>query len=93
MGQRASTENLRNALASVPELLHFAVHVVSPPDRPQEAALALSLEGGVPELLDAGSHSHVALARHSGRTERVLIRPRESGSERWFAGPHAGLGC
>ena len=32
-------------------MLHFAVHVVSPPDRPQEAALALSLKNGVPELL------------------------------------------
>ncbi len=35
-----------------PEFLHFAVHVVSPPGRPQEAALALSLNSdGVPELL------------------------------------------
>jgi CHAT domain-containing protein len=51
-GPQASAQNLRQALASPPELLHFAVHVVSPPNRPQEAALALSLnKDGVPELL------------------------------------------
>ena len=50
-GAQASVESLRTALATPPELLHFAVHVVSPPDRPQEAALALSLKNGVPELL------------------------------------------
>jgi CHAT domain-containing protein len=50
-GPLASTEELRKSLAGAPELLHFAVHVVSPPDRSQEAALALSLKNGVPELL------------------------------------------
>ncbi len=50
-GFQASEDALRKALLSPPELLHFAVHVVSPPDRPQEAALALSLKNGVPELL------------------------------------------
>jgi len=50
-GALASTEELRKSLAVAPELLHFAVHVVSPPDRSQEAALALSLKNGVPELL------------------------------------------
>jgi CHAT domain-containing protein len=50
-GPRASGEALRKALSPVPELLHFAVHVVSPPGRSQEAALALSLKDGVPELL------------------------------------------
>ncbi len=51
-GPQANLETLRKALTSPPEILHFAVHVVSPPDRPQEAALALSLNGeGVPELL------------------------------------------
>ena len=51
-GPQASAETLRKVLDSPPELLHFAVHVVSPPNRPQEAALALSLKkGGVPELL------------------------------------------
>jgi CHAT domain-containing protein len=50
-GQRASGEELRKILAYPPQLLHFAVHVVSPPGRPEEAALALSLKNGVPELL------------------------------------------
>ncbi len=50
-GLQASTEGLRKALSPPPELLHFAVHVVSPPDQSQEAALALSLKNGVPELL------------------------------------------
>jgi len=50
-GPLASAEELRKSLAAAPELLHFAVHVVSPPDRSQEAALALSLKNGVPELL------------------------------------------
>ncbi len=51
-GLQASTASLRKALDSPPEILHFAVHVVSPPDSPQEAALALSLtKDGVPELL------------------------------------------
>ena len=50
-GSQASAEVLRKALSPPPELLHFAVHVVSPPNRSQEAALALSLINGVPELL------------------------------------------
>jgi CHAT domain-containing protein len=50
-GVQASGKALREALSSPPELLHFAVHVVSPPHRSQEAALALSLNNGVPELL------------------------------------------
>lgn len=51
-GTRASGEALRQAVMSRPAVLHFAVHVVSPASRPQEAALALSLTGeGMPELL------------------------------------------
>lgn len=51
-GPQATAESLRRALKVPPQILHFAVHVVSPPDRPQEAALALSLNSeGVPELL------------------------------------------
>ncbi len=38
-------------LTGQPGILHFAVHVVSPPDQPQQAALALSLRNGIPELL------------------------------------------
>jgi CHAT domain-containing protein len=50
-GWQACGEQLRKALTPPPQLLHFAVHVVSPPNRSQEAALALSLNNGVPELL------------------------------------------
>jgi len=50
-GHLASIEGLRKALADPPQVLHFAVHVVSPPNHPEEAALALSLKTGVPELL------------------------------------------
>jgi CHAT domain-containing protein/predicted negative regulator of RcsB-dependent stress response len=51
-GANASGDALRQAAGKRPEILHFAVHVVSPPARPQEAALALSLTNdGMPELL------------------------------------------
>jgi len=51
-GLQASGNALRHATAKRPEVLHFAVHVVSPEGRPQEAALALSLTNdGLPELL------------------------------------------
>lgn len=51
-GANASGKSLRKATEVRPEVLHFAVHVVSPPEQPQEAALALSLtEDGLPELL------------------------------------------
>jgi CHAT domain-containing protein len=52
VGPRASGDGLRQSITSHPAVLHFAVHVVSPPARPQEAALALSLTtDGMPELL------------------------------------------
>jgi CHAT domain-containing protein/Flp pilus assembly protein TadD len=55
-GKNASGAALRHALITPPEILHFAVHVVSPKERPGEAALALSLtKNGVPELLTAES--------------------------------------
>ncbi len=48
----ASGVALRSALASDPEIIHFAVHVVSPEGKPEQAALALSLTGDdIPELL------------------------------------------
>ena len=50
-GSKASINDLQKSLAIPPELVHFAVHVVSPPQRAEEAALALSLKNGVPELL------------------------------------------
>jgi CHAT domain-containing protein len=50
-GATATRTDLTAALAHNAGILHFAVHVVSPPDQPQEAALALSLRNGIPELL------------------------------------------
>jgi CHAT domain-containing protein len=50
-GSQATRENLAAALSKESEIVHFAVHVVSPADQPQEAALALSIKNGVPELL------------------------------------------
>jgi CHAT domain-containing protein/predicted negative regulator of RcsB-dependent stress response len=51
-GSSASIAALRTALTKRPQVLHFAVHVVSPKGRPDEAALALSLTAdNVPELL------------------------------------------
>jgi hypothetical protein len=51
VGPRATSEDLQKSLAEDPELVHFAVHVVSPPEQAQQAALALSLKEGIPELL------------------------------------------
>ncbi|MBV9156197.1 MAG: CHAT domain-containing protein, partial [Acidobacteriaceae bacterium] len=51
-GREASSAGLKRALAKRPEILHFAVHVVSPDRNPQQAALALSLtDDNMPELL------------------------------------------
>lgn len=51
VGTRATIQNLRKSLGASPEIVHFAVHVVSPEGQGQEAALALSLKNGMPELL------------------------------------------
>lgn len=55
-GAMATGQNLREQLNATPEVLHFAVHVVSPQDsdgvRGEEAGLALSIgSDGLPELL------------------------------------------
>ncbi len=51
-GREASGAALQQAIDSKPEVLHFAVHVVSPDKNPQQAALALSLtKESMPELL------------------------------------------
>jgi CHAT domain-containing protein len=51
-GSEASGEKLRLAFAQDPEIVHFAVHVVSPEGHPEEAALALTLNSqNIPELL------------------------------------------
>jgi CHAT domain-containing protein len=55
-GATASGVCVRKALTTTPEILHFAVHVVSPEGEPSEAALALSIDAqGVPELLTSES--------------------------------------
>ena len=59
VGQQATVAELQKAIASRPEILHFAVHVVSPdpshsnnPGQSSQAALALSLsKDNMPELL------------------------------------------
>ena len=51
-GSNATSARLQNALIKSPEVLHFAVHVVSPEGQPEEAALALSLTSeNIPELV------------------------------------------
>lgn len=52
-GALATGADLQKTLSGRPEVLHFAVHVVSPPEQPGQAALALSLKNGLPELLTA----------------------------------------
>ncbi len=52
MGPDASVARLRLALEQRPDMIHFAVHVLSPESHPDRAALALSIDDrGVPELL------------------------------------------
>jgi tetratricopeptide (TPR) repeat protein len=51
-GTEARTDRLPELFNSKPSVVHFAVHVISPPGRPEEAALALSLgPERLPELL------------------------------------------
>jgi CHAT domain-containing protein len=83
-GFQASGEALRKALIPPPEVLHFAVHVVSPPDQSQEAALALSLHNGVPELLTPEA---IATFRLPGSL--VILSGCSSGQGK--AAPSAGL--
>jgi CHAT domain-containing protein len=52
IGPDATIQAFSAALSNRPEIIHFAVHVVSPPGHPEQAALALSLGGkNMPELL------------------------------------------
>ena len=52
LGEDATARKFDDALSKKPNIIHFAVHVVSPSGRPQEAALALSLsDKGVIDLL------------------------------------------
>lgn len=84
-GPNASGDALRQAAGKRPEILHFAVHVVSPPARPQEAALALSLTSdGMPELL-----TPEAVASY--RVPGSLVVMSGCASEQGKAVPSAGL--
>ncbi|MBV8896366.1 MAG: CHAT domain-containing protein [Acidobacteriaceae bacterium] len=52
IGPDANLTALAAALEQHPAIIHFAVHVVSPPGHPEQAALALSLgKDNLPELL------------------------------------------
>ncbi|HZS53350.1 MAG TPA: CHAT domain-containing protein, partial [Bryobacteraceae bacterium] len=52
IGPDANLASLTASLSQHPAIIHFAVHVVSPPGHPEQAALALSLgRDNVPELL------------------------------------------
>lgn len=52
LGSEATIQNLNERLLRRPNIIHFAVHVISPPHRPQQAALALSLsKKGIPDLI------------------------------------------
>lgn len=52
IGTDANLAALTAALSQHPSIIHFAVHVVSPPGHPEQAALALSLgKDNIPELL------------------------------------------
>jgi CHAT domain-containing protein len=56
LGKDASIPKLRDSVLHAPQILHFAVHVISPKNFPQEAAIALSaVNANLPELLTAES--------------------------------------
>ncbi len=84
-GSEANGAALKNALQKTPELLHFAVHVVSPDGKPQEAALALSLTShNMPELL-----TREAVAAYRVPGSLVILSGCASGQGK--ALPSAGL--
>ncbi len=84
-GSDATGDALRNALRKTPEVLHFAVHVVSPQGEPEQAALALSLtKENMPELL-----TREAIASY--RIPGSLVVMSGCSSEQGRAVPSAGL--
>jgi CHAT domain-containing protein len=51
-GSQASTDRVRSLVERQPAIIHFAVHVISPEGRPENAALALTMgKNRMPELL------------------------------------------
>lgn len=84
-GREATGTALKTALEKTPALLHFAVHVVSPDGKPQEAALALSLTpDNMPELL-----TREAIAAYRVPGTLVILSGCASGQGK--ALPSAGL--
>lgn len=84
-GGKASGVALRAALLRKPQVLHFAVHVVSPKSRPEDAALALSLTPeNIPELL-----TREAIAKY--RVPGSLVVMSGCSSQQGEALPSAGL--
>ncbi|HEY3937095.1 MAG TPA: CHAT domain-containing protein [Bryobacteraceae bacterium] len=84
VGPQATGEDLQKSLAEHPELVHFAVHVVSPPGQAQQAALALSLKDGIPELL-----TPEAIATYRVPGSLIILSGCSSGQGRKL--PGAGL--
>jgi CHAT domain-containing protein len=84
VGPQATAEDLQRSLAEDPELVHFAVHVVSPPGQAQQAALALSLKEGIPELL-----TPEAIATYRVPGSLIILSGCSSGQGRKL--PGAGL--
>ncbi len=83
-GVKATRDDLSSALNGGVGVLHFAVHVVSPPSQQQQAALALSLKNGFPELLTPES---IAAFRVPGSL--VVLSGCSSGQGKFV--PGAGL--
>jgi CHAT domain-containing protein len=85
IGADANLSAFTAALAQHPAIIHFAVHVVSPPGHPEQAALALSLsKNNIPELL---TREKIASLRVPGSL--VVLSGCSSGQGQ--ATPSAGL--
>jgi len=86
LGTQATVDSLAAALRQTPQILHLAVHIVSPPGKPGEAALALSLNpaNNMPDLLTA---ERVAAFRLPG----TLVVMSGCASEQGEVLPSAGL--
>jgi len=86
-GPLATSADLQKSLSRSPQIVHFAVHVVSPPEQPGEAALALSLKNGVPELLTPETNRDLPAAGEPGGVERLFVRSGKDSSRRRTNGP------
>lgn len=85
IGPEANLSAFAAALTRHPAIIHFAVHVVSPPGHPEQAALALTLgKNNIPELL---TREKIASLRVPGSL--VVLSGCSSGQGQ--ATPSAGL--